>query len=60
MIEVPPGTIVKDRDRGHLLRDLKEIGDFVAVAQGGRGGFGNAHYKSSTNALPGSTKKDTG
>ena len=52
LIEVPPGTIIKDRDRGHVLRDLKEVGDFVAVAQGGRGGFGNAHFKSSTNRAP--------
>ncbi|AGA30596.1 GTPase ObgE [Singulisphaera acidiphila] len=52
VIEVPPGTIIKDRDRGHVLRDLKEVGDFVAVAQGGRGGFGNAHFKSSTNRAP--------
>src|SRR5246127_3895420 len=33
VIEVPPGTIVRDRQRGHLLRDLKEEGDQVVVAR---------------------------
>jgi GTPase len=52
VIEVPPGTLVRDRDRGHLLRDLKAPGDEIIVARGGRGGHGNAHYKSSTNRAP--------
>jgi len=52
IIEVPPGTLVRDRDRGHSLRDLKEPGDQVIVARGGRGGHGNAHFKSSTNRAP--------
>ncbi|GAC1450311.1 MAG: GTPase ObgE [Isosphaeraceae bacterium] len=51
-IDVPAGTIVRDRDRGHLLRDLTNAGDSVIVARGGRGGFGNAHFKSSTNRAP--------
>ena len=51
-IEVPPGTLVRDRDRGHLLSDLKNPGDQVIVARGGRGGHGNAHFKSSTNRAP--------
>jgi GTP-binding protein len=52
IIEVPPGTLLRDRDRGHLLRDLRESGDEVVVARGGRGGHGNAHFKSSTNRAP--------
>jgi GTP-binding protein len=52
VIEVPPGTMVRDRDRGHLLSDLKEPGDQVVVARGGRGGHGNTHYKSATNRAP--------
>jgi GTP-binding protein len=52
IIEVPPGTILRDRDRGHVLRDLKQGGDFVTVARGGRGGHGNAYFKSSTNRAP--------
>src|SRR4051794_5562933 len=52
IIEVPPCTIVRDRDRGHVLRDLKQVGDQVVVARGGRGGHGNTHFKSSTNRAP--------
>ena len=52
VIEVPPGTLIRDRDRGHVLRDLKTPGDEVTVGRGGRGGHGNAHFKSSTNRAP--------
>ena len=52
VIEVPAGTIIRDRDRDFVLRDLKQPGDWVAVAQGGRGGYGNTHFKSSTNRAP--------
>jgi GTPase len=52
MIEVPPGTIVRDRDRGHVLRDLKAPDESVIVARGGRGGHGNTHFKSATNRAP--------
>ena len=52
VIEVPPGTIVRDRDRGHVLRDLKAAGESVIVARGGRGGHGNTHFKSATNRAP--------
>ena len=52
MIEVPPGTIVIDAARGFVIKDLTEIGDQVIVARGGKGGRGNAHFKSSTNRAP--------
>jgi GTPase len=52
IIEVSPGTLIRDRDRGHLLSDLKDPGDEVIVARGGRGGHGNSHFKSSTNRAP--------
>jgi GTP-binding protein len=52
VIEVPAGTIVRDRDREHLLRDLKCAGESVVVARGGRGGHGNTHFKSATNRAP--------
>lgn len=51
-IEVPVGTVLRDRDRGFVLRDLKNPDDSVVVAQGGRGGHGNTFFKSSTNRTP--------
>src|SRR5438105_14878460 len=51
-IRVPPGTIILDRDRGKVLRDLKDDGEEVIVAHGGRGGRGNKSYASSTNRTP--------
>ena len=52
IIPVPPGTIVRDRDRGNVLKDLTEIGHQVIVAQGGRGGRGNKSFATSTNRAP--------
>jgi GTP-binding protein len=52
LIEVPPGTLVIDRDRGNILRDLTEAGQQVAVAHGGRGGRGNRAFVSPTNRAP--------
>ncbi len=52
IIAVPPGTLVLDRDRGHLLRDLTEDGDEVNVAHGGRGGRGNKAFATATNRAP--------
>ena len=57
VMTVPVGTIVRDRDRGHVLRDLRQPGDEVAVAKGGRGGHGNTHFKSSTNRAPRQVEK---
>jgi GTP-binding protein len=52
IIHVPPGTLVIDRDRGHVLRDLTEPGQQVVVAHGGRGGRGNKAFASPTNRAP--------
>ena len=49
---VPPGTTVIDADRGFVIKDLKHHGDQFVVARGGKGGRGNAHFKSSTNQTP--------
>jgi len=52
VLRVPPGTQIFDEDRETLLADLTEPGQRVLLARGGDGGFGNAHYKSSTNQAP--------
>ncbi len=52
VMKVPVGTQVIDEDRETLLADLTEIGQRVVLAKGGNGGFGNAHFKSSTNRAP--------
>ncbi|KUO67899.1 MAG: GTPase Obg [Alphaproteobacteria bacterium BRH_c36] len=52
IIKVPPGTQVFAEDNETLLADLTNIGDRVRIAKGGNGGFGNAHFKSSTNQAP--------
>jgi GTP-binding protein len=51
VVRVPAGTMVFDDDTGRLLHDIGP-GDRVVVARGGRGGFGNEHFKSSTNQAP--------
>jgi GTP-binding protein len=51
-IRVPPGTIVFDADGNFMLKDLARPGEQVIVARGGRGGKGNAHFKSATNRAP--------
>ena len=52
VILVPPGTIIRDAERGHVLKDLAEVGDSVVVASGGRGGRGNAAFATPTNRAP--------
>ena len=52
MIKVPVGTQVLTEDRAILLADLDRSSQRMVLLQGGDGGFGNAHYKSSTNRAP--------
>jgi GTP-binding protein len=52
VVKVPVGTQVFAEDRETLLADLDARGARVVLLRGGDGGFGNAHYKSSTNRAP--------
>ena len=49
---VPPGTVVIDETTGLVLKDLAAAGDSIVAAKGGAGGWGNLHFKSSTNRAP--------
>jgi GTP-binding protein len=51
-IRVPVGTVVSDIDTEEVIGDLAVAGQVLKVAQGGRGGLGNIHFKSSTNRAP--------
>ncbi len=51
-IRVPVGTIVRDPDRDIIIGDLREDGQKLLVAQGGRGGRGNTKFKSNKNRVP--------
>jgi GTP-binding protein len=51
-LHVPPGTTVIDAEHGFVIKDLKHHGDAFVVARGGKGGKGNAHFKTSTNQAP--------
>ena len=52
VLRVPAGTQIFEEDSGSLLVDLTEPGQRVVLLEGGRGGFGNNHYKSPTNRAP--------
>jgi GTP-binding protein len=52
VIKVPCGTLVKDASSGELLHDLTDPHQRLLICQGGRGGQGNAYFKSPTNRAP--------
>ena len=52
IVRVPVGTQIFDAATGDLLHDLSHDGDRWLAARGGRGGFGNAHFTTSTNRAP--------
>ncbi|MEL7048346.1 MAG: GTPase ObgE, partial [Pseudomonadota bacterium] len=52
ILKVPPGTQIFAEDNETFIADLTEVGQTVLLAKGGNGGFGNCHFKSSTNQAP--------
>ncbi|MEM9592299.1 MAG: GTPase ObgE, partial [Pseudomonadota bacterium] len=52
VLKVPPGTQILDADGDVLIADMTEPGTLLVLLQGGNGGFGNAHFKTSTNQAP--------
>lgn len=52
ILDVPVGTIVTDTDDGTVLCDLSLPGQTYRICEGGRGGYGNAHFPSSTRQAP--------
>src|SRR6202453_3200434 len=52
LLKVPVGTQIFEEDRETLIHDFTTLGEKFVLAEGGNGGFGNAHFKSSTNRAP--------
>ncbi len=52
VIEIPPGTLVRDAESNDLLHDFTDSGQNFIILKGGRGGKGNLHFRSSTHRSP--------
>ncbi|MGB0922604.1 MAG: GTPase ObgE [Alphaproteobacteria bacterium] len=52
VLKVPVGTQIFDEDKDELIADMVEEGQRICLLEGGNGGFGNAHFKSSVNQAP--------
>ncbi len=52
IVEVPPGSVIRDAESGRVLVDLAEDGQCYIAAKGGKGGLGNPHFASGTNRAP--------
>jgi GTP-binding protein len=52
VLKVPAGAQIFEEDEETLIADLTEVGQRVVIARGGNGGFGNAHFTTSTNRAP--------
>lgn len=58
VIDLPRGTVIKDKESGRILKDMSSGGESIVIARGGRGGRGNKHFATSTNQVP--RKAETG
>ena len=52
VLKLPVGTLLYDRDTGILIKDLATAGEEVCIAEGGKGGRGNARFASATHQTP--------
>jgi GTP-binding protein len=52
VIEVPQGTLIRDVECGHIIKDFVRNGESFVAARGGRGGLGNQHFATSRNQAP--------
>ena len=52
VVEVPLGTVIKDSETGAVLKEITENEQTFIAAKGGKGGLGNAHFKSANNQTP--------
>ncbi len=52
VLRVPVGTEILEEDQDTVIADLTELGETYVLARGGNGGFGNLHFKTSTNQAP--------
>ena len=52
ILEVPIGTVAKDAETGEVLFEITEDGEERVLVKGGRGGLGNANFKTATNQAP--------
>ena len=55
-LRIPVGTLIKNQETGELLSDLDQPGQRLVLAHGGKGGRGNAYFKSPTNQAPRKTQ----
>lgn len=51
-INVPLGTVIRDTETNEIIKEITEDGQEFIIAEGGKGGLGNWHFKSSTNQTP--------
>jgi len=56
-INLPRGTVIKDRESGRILKDRDTAGESLVIARGGRGGRGNKCFATSTNQVPRQAEK---